>query len=284
MTRGAGIELLVERSENQFYRKLMTDDYLQRFSGIARLYGREGLQRLHEAHVCVIGVGGVGSWIVEALARSGVGALTLIDLDDVCITNVNRQLPALDGTIGLPKVQVLAQRIAAINPACLVTQVLEFVSEANVERLLDAPFSFVVDAVDRMSIKAAIIGTCVKLEKEVITLGSAGGRRDPLKLKLVDLGLSGSDLLLQQVRRKLRQDYGFAKSDDGKPVIMNVPCIFSTEKPMFPQADGSCALEPEAGTESGLRLDCSSGFGAATHLTGSFAFAAVGEVLRRLVG
>lgn len=260
----------------------MTDDYLQRFSGIARLYGSEGLRRLHDAHVCVIGVGGVGSWVVEALARSGVGALTLIDLDDVCITNVNRQLPALDGTVGLPKVQVLAQRVALINPACRVAQVLEFVSESNVERLLDTPFSFVVDAVDRMSIKSAIIGNCTLKGLPVITLGSAGGRRDPSKIKVVDLGLSGSDLLLQQVRRKLRQDYGFAKSDDGKAVVMNVPCVFSTEKPMFPRADGTCSLEQEPGTESGLRLDCSAGFGAATHLTGAFAFAAVGEVLRRL--
>jgi len=277
-----GHELLVEPSGKQFYRKLMTDDYLQRFSGIARLYGRDGLQRLHDAHVCVIGVGGVGSWVVEALARSGVGALTLIDLDDVCITNINRQLPALDGTLGLPKVQVLAQRIAAINPACKVTEVLEFVSESNAGRLLDGSFSFVVDAVDRMSIKSVIIGSCTRKGLPVITLGSAGGRRDPTQIKVVDLGMSGSDLLLQQVRRKLRQDYGFAKSDTGKAIMMNVPCVFSTEKPVFPQADGTCALEPEAGTESGLRLDCSAGFGAATHLTGTFAFAAVGEVLKRL--
>lgn len=260
----------------------MTDDYLQRFSGIARLYGSEGLRRLRDAHVCVIGVGGVGSWVVEALARSGVGALTLIDLDDVCITNVNRQLPALDGTVGLPKVQVLAQRVALINPACRVAQVLEFVSETNCDSLLSHGFSFVVDAVDRMSIKSAIIGNCTRKGLPVITLGSAGGRRDPAKIKVVDLGLSGSDLLLQQVRRKLRQDYGFAKSDDGKAVVMNVPCVFSTEKPMFPRADGTCSLEQEPGAESGLRLDCSAGFGAATHLTGSFAFAAVGEVLRRL--
>ncbi len=260
----------------------MTDDYLLRFSGISRLYGSEGLRRLHDAHVCVIGVGGVGSWVVEALARSGVGALTLIDLDDVCITNVNRQLPAMDGTVGLPKVQVLAQRVMLINPACRVTQVLEFVSETNCDSLLSHGFTFVVDAVDRMSIKSAIIGNCTRKGLPVITLGSAGGRRDPSKIKVVDLGLSGSDLLLQQVRRKLRQDYGFAKSDDGKPVVMNVPCVFSTEKPMFPRADGTCSLEQEPGAESGLRLDCSAGFGAATHLTGAFAFAAVGEVLRRV--
>lgn len=260
----------------------MDTDYLQRFGGIARLYGMAGLQRLHDAHVCVVGVGGVGSWIVEALARSGVGALTLIDLDDVCITNVNRQLPALEGTIGRSKVEVLAERVALINPACRVTQVLEFVSENNAARLLDGGFTLVVDAVDRMSIKAVIIGTCVARGLPVVTVGSAGGRRDPTLVRRADLGLAANDLLLQQVRRKLRQDYGFAKSDNGRAIVMNVPCVFSNEKPVFPRSDGSCSLEPEEGGEKGLRLDCSAGFGAATHVTGAFAFAAAAEAVDRL--
>ncbi len=260
----------------------MTEGYLQRFGGIARLYGVAGLERLSQAHVCVIGIGGVGSWVVEALARSGVGALTLIDLDDVCVTNINRQLPALDGTVGLPKVQVMAQRIAAINPECRVNQVLEFVSEANAARLLEGDFSFVVDAVDRMSIKAVIIDTCVKRQMPVLTIGSAGGRRDPTKIKSVDLGLAGHDLLLQQVRRKLRKDYGYPKSDDGNAVPMGIPCVFSSEKPMFPWADGTCSTEPEPEAEKSLRLDCAAGFGAATHLTGSFGFMAAGEVVTRI--
>ena len=261
-----------------------TPAYLQRFGGIGRLYGMQGLERLSQAHVCVVGVGGVGSWVVEALARSGVGELTLIDLDDVCVTNVNRQLPALDGTIGLPKVKVLADRIALINPECRVHQVLEFVSEGNAARLLDGKFSFVVDAVDRMSIKAVIIDTCVTRPMPVLTIGSAGGRRDATKIKAVDLGLAGHDLLLQQVRRKLRKDYGYPKSDDGNAVPMGIPCVFSSEKPVFPWADGSCSIEPEPGAEKGLRLDCSEGFGAATHLTGTFAFVAAGEVVARIAG
>src|SRR5439155_4488331 len=109
----------------------MTDDYQQRFGGVARLFGRAGLERLHAAHVAVFGVGGVGSWTVEGLARSGVGALTLVDLDDVCVTNVNRQLPALDGQIGRPKVAVLAERVQLINPACRVATVQEFFTPAS---------------------------------------------------------------------------------------------------------------------------------------------------------
>src|SRR6185437_11688398 len=123
-------------------------DYTERFGGVARLFGRAGLARLRAAHVCVVGVGGVGSWAVEGLARSGVGALTLVDLDDVCVTNVNRQLPALDGQIGRPKVAVLAERVAAINPACRVTTVQEFFTKASADRLLAAPFDYVVDAID----------------------------------------------------------------------------------------------------------------------------------------
>ncbi|MFZ4594089.1 MAG: tRNA threonylcarbamoyladenosine dehydratase [Verrucomicrobiaceae bacterium] len=258
----------------------LAESHLQRFGGIARLYGRAGLQRLHDAHVCVIGVGGVGSWVVEALARSGVGALTLIDLDDVCVTNINRQLPAMEDTIGRPKVSVLAQRVALINPECRVTEVLQFIGESNAAELLKEPFSFVVDAVDRMSIKSCIIGTCRAKGLPVITIGSAGGRREPTLIKLTDLGLSGHDLLLQQVRRKLRQDHGFPKSTDGKAIMMQVPCVFSIEKPVFAWADGTCSLEEEPGTEAGLRLDCASGFGAATHVTGAFAFAAAAHVVR----
>lgn len=260
----------------------MTESYLQRFGGIARLYGRAGLQRLSESHVCIIGVGGVGSWAVEALARSGVGALTLIDLDDVCVTNMNRQLPALDDTVGLAKVRVLAQRVASINPECRVTEVLQFIGENNAAELLREPFSFVVDAVDRMSIKSCIIGRCRVRQLPVITVGSAGGRRDPTLIKVMDLGLSGHDLLLQQVRRKLRQDHGFPKSTDGKALTMEVPCVFSSERPVFAWTDGTCSLEEEPGTEAGIRLDCASGFGAATHVTGAFAFAAAAYVVRAM--
>lgn len=262
----------------------MSPDYLQRFSGIARLYGMRGLEAFHPAHVCIIGVGGVGSWIVEALGRSGVGSLTLIDLDDVCITNINRQLPALSDSLGRPKVDVLVERLAQINPECRATAVHEFVSESNVARLLGGGFDVIVDAVDRMSIKAAIIAEACRIRVPVITCGSAGGRRDATAIKVADLGVAGNDPLLQQVRRKLRRDHGWPKSDDGRALLMDVPCVYSTEKPVFPQPDGSCSTAPPPDMEAGIRLDCAAGFGAATHVTGSFAFAAAGEALRMLAG
>ena len=262
----------------------LSEDYLARFGGIGRLYGAAALPKLAAAHVCVIGVGGVGSWVVEALARSGIGRLTMIDLDDVCVTNTNRQLPALSDTVGRPKVDVLAERVRAINPDCEVTAITEFVIESSAERLLAGRFDFVVDAVDRMSIKAMIIGICRRNGTPVLTIGSAGGRRDPTQIKTVDLGLAGRDLLLQQTRRKLRRDFGFPKSTDGSALVMGVPCVFSTEKPVFPWADGSCSTEAEPGMDESLRLDCASGFGAATFVTGAFAFVAAAEVVRHFAG
>lgn len=258
--------------------------YLDRFGGIGRLHGAAALERLRAAHVAVIGVGGVGSWTVEALARSGIGALTLMDMDDVCVTNTNRQLPALSGTVGRPKVEVLAERAREINPECAVTPVAEFLTESTAERLLAAGFDFVVDAVDRMSVKALILAECRKRGLPAITSGAAGGRRDGTQVRVADLGVAGGDPLLGQVRRKLRRDHGWPASMDGKPLPMGVPCVFSSEKEVYPRADGTCSTEPEAGSEKGLRLDCAAGFGAATYVTGVFGFVLAGEVVRRLAG
>lgn len=260
-----------------------TDEASSRFGGIARLYGVTGLERLLRAHVAVVGVGGVGSWVVEALARSGIGALTLIDLDDVCVTNINRQLPALSHTVGQPKVEVLAQRVAAIHPDCRVNAITEFVTESSAERLLaDRGYDWIVDAVDRMSIKALMIALCHRERLPVITSGSAGGRRDPALIRVADLGFAGADPLLAQVRRKLRRDHGFTRGDDGRAMPMGVPCVFSTEKAVYPHSDGTCSMEPEPGQETGLRLDCAAGYGAATFVTGAFGFCLAAEVVRHI--
>lgn len=260
----------------------MTEDYLQRFGGIARLYGTAALPRLHSSRVAVIGVGGVGSWTVEALARSGIGSLTLIDMDDVCITNTNRQLPALTPTLGRPKVEVLAERVRQIAPECAVTAVVEFFLTSSADRLLTGGFDLIVDAVDDTSVKALIIARARSLSVPVVVSGSAGGRRDPTQVKTADLGQAGSDPLIQQVRRRLREDHGFPKSPDGRAVHWDVPCVFSTEKAVYPQPDGSCAASRADNTEVGLRLDCSAGFGAATFVTGTFGFALAAEAVRLL--
>ena len=257
----------------------LSEDYLQRFGGLGRLYGTAALSRLQAAHVAVVGVGGVGSWVVEGLARSGIGALTLVDLDDVCVTNVNRQLPALDGNIGRPKVAALAERVRLINPTCKVTAAAEFFTAESAARLLEPRFDWVVDCIDRVSNKALLIAECVRRGRPVVTVGGAGGKRDATRIRAGDLGGAHGDDLLKLVRRKLRRDHGFAKGEGND---YGIPCVSSQEKPVYPWADGTCATEPEPG--SNLQLDCASGFGTAVFVTAAFGFAAAGEVVRRVAG
>lgn len=258
----------------------LSSDYLDRFGGVGRLLGREGLARVAAAHVCVIGLGGVGSWTVEGLARSGIGALTLIDLDDVCITNVNRQLPAIDGQIGRPKAAVLAERVALINPGCRVTAITEYFTEVTAGRLLAGPFDFVVDAIDRMSMKALLIAGARQQGWPVLTVGGAGGRSDPSQIRTGDLGEASSDELLRIVRKKLRRDHGFAHGAQRGRMHFGVRCVWSEEKPVFPWSNGTCAAVPEPG--SNLKLDCASGFGTAVFVTGAVGLAAAGDVVRAI--
>ena len=256
----------------------MPETFAQRFGGIARLYGVAALERLRRAHVCTIGIGGVGSWAVEALARSGVGALTLIDLDDVCITNTNRQLPALDGQIGRPKVEAVGERVRLINPACRVECVSDFFTAASAARLLEPRYDFVIDATDKLANKCAILVGCRERGLAVLTVGGAGGKRDGTAVRVCDLAHSEQDELLRQVRRKLRREFDFprdVRADFG------MPCVYSPEKPVYPWSDGTCSAKPEPGES--LALDCASGFGTATFITGAFGFAAAGEVVRRIV-
>ena len=261
----------------------MVNDSELRFGGMARLYGRAGLERLRAAHVLVVGVGGVGSWTVEALARSGVGTITMVDLDEICVSNVNRQLPALDGTIGRPKVEVLAERIRAINPACRIFARQEFFTEDSAERLLaptDPPVDFVVDAIDAVANKCRLIALCRARQLPVIVCGGAGGRRDPTQVRRADLALATHDRLLSEVRKRLRQEHGFPPA--GKK--FGVDCICSAEIPVFPQKDGSVCPAADAPAEPGesRRLNCDWGFGSATHVTGTFGFAAAAAVINAL--
>lgn len=250
------------------------DDFEQRFGGIARLYGREVLARFRRKHVCVVGVGGVGSWVVEALARSGIGALTMIDLDDVCVTNVNRQLPAMDGNLGRPKVAVLAERVRAISPSCRVQAVAEFLTESNAERRLLPEYDYVIDAVDRVAIKVLMIVRCRELGVPILTMGGAGGRRDALQVRMADLNRTAGDRLLKTVRKVLRSEFGFAAAGKKRH---GVKAVYSEEQQVFPWSDGICRPGAEPG--GSLRMDCASGYGAAMHVTAAFALAACGAVL-----
>lgn len=254
------------------------DDYNERFSGIARLYGATGLAKLRSAHVAVIGVGGVGSWAAEALTRSGVGNITLVDLDEVCITNTNRQIHALDGAIGKTKVGELADRISQINPDCKVITHQKFFTEQTAEYILRDDFSYLVDAIDGLSNKCLLLDECRKRKIPIITCGAAGGRRDGTAIRITDLTRAKYDKLLFKVRKQLRQKHGFPRGTKK----WNLACVFSPEPVMYPQADGSvCGVKfMEDGS---MKLDCDRGLGAATQVTGAFGFAAAGYVIGELV-
>ncbi len=233
----------------------------RRFGGIARLYGEPALQRFSRAHVCVVGVGGVGSWAVEALARSGIGHLTLIDLDNVAESNVNRQLPALTSEFGKAKVTSLHERILQINPDCTVTEIEDFVSEDNLPALFVQPFDFVVDAIDQIRVKAAMATYFVQHKQPFIISGGAGGQKNPALIQTADLSRVTHDPLLANLRYTLRKRHGFPRDTQTK---MRVPCVYSTESITPPQSSEACATDaaPQG-------LSCA-GYGASMLVTASF--------------
>jgi tRNA A37 threonylcarbamoyladenosine dehydratase len=253
----------------------------ERFAGIDRLYGRGSTQILANKHVCVVGLGGVGSWAVEALARSAVGRLTLIDADEICLSNSNRQLFALDGQFGRGKADVLAERCRAINPKLRVDVIASFLTTANLESLLDRDYDLVLDACDSFRSKVEMIAWCRRRKLPLVVSGSAGGRTDPTQVRVRDLSRTEHDALLALVRKKLRAEFNFPKNKDR---YFSVPAVYSLENVKYPQADGSvCGTRPEMPADAALKLDCGAGLGAATHITGAFAFAAVARIIEILL-
>ncbi len=253
-------------------------DFQRRFGGIARLYGAPALERFKSAHVCVIGVGGVGSWIVEALARSAVGNITMIDLDNVAESNVNRQIHALTDTLGKPKVTALAERIAQINPFCTVSEVEDFITPDNLDAMIGARhFDYVIDAIDNARAKAALIAYCRARGIHLITIGSAGGQTDPTRIEVRDLTKTEHEPLLARVRKLLRNNYGFPRSIKTK---FGIDAVFSTEPVRMPESAEACTIG--AGNDAGITgLNCA-GFGSAMVVTASFGLTAAAQVLRHL--
>jgi len=252
-----------------------------RFSGIARLYGHASLQRFLSARVAVIGVGGVGSWAVEALARSGIGHLTLVDLDEICLTNINRQLHAMDGQIGRQKTEAMAERVRAIHPEATVHIEPCFFHARTAPRILDPGFDAVIDAIDDTSNKAHLLAELHRRHIFAVTCGAAGGRRDATRIRTADLAFTGKDPLLHQVRRTLRRSHGFPAVPMGsKPLPMGIDAVFSDEPTVFLQCDGSISDARPADTPS--RLTCANGMGTVSHVTAAFGMIAASRVLEHL--
>ena len=249
----------------------------ERFSGIERVYGAAAATKFSKHHVAVVGLGGVGSWAVEALARSGVGGLTLIDLDDVCVTNINRQLPAMTSTVGQMKTEVLAQRVRDINPDCQVRVIDDFLARENLDEYLGEPVTAVLDAIDSVQVKAALIAWCKRRKVPLVTCGGAGGQVDPGKVTSTDLAKATQDPLLAKVRSMLRRDYNFSRNPARS---FGIKAVYSTEQLRYPQSDGEWShAKPGAGS---MRMDCATGFGAAMPVTCTFAMHAVALLLEKV--
>lgn len=249
-------------------------DSARRFGAMSRLYGPQALPRLSAAHACVIGIGGVGSWAAEALARSGVGRLTLIDLDHVAESNINRQIHATDMALGKAKIEAMAERIRTYAPECVVTGVDDFITPENVAALVPADAG-VVDAIDQVRAKAALIALCRQRKQFLITTGGAGGRIDPTRVQVDDLSRTIQDALASNVRARLRKEYGFTRDPKKK---FGVPCVFSPEQIRRPQGD-VCATDASAPQG----LSCA-GYGSSMAVTATFGLTAAARLIDFWVG
>jgi tRNA A37 threonylcarbamoyladenosine dehydratase len=252
------------------------DSYDKRFGGIQRLYGTQAQALLQRAHFCVVGVGGVGTWSIEALARSGIGQLTLIDFDDICETNINRQLPALSETIGRKKCEVMAERIQQINPDCRVNVIDDFLTADTCEKYLSMGFDYVIDAIDSIKFKSLMINYCKRNKIPIMVTGGAGGLTDPTQITVADVSRTYNDPLISKVRSQLRKEFGFTSKAKQK---FGVDCVFSTQQPVYPKEDGTVSCEKPG--IHGVSLDCRFGYGAASYITASFGFMAAGHAINK---
>jgi len=249
----------------------MPFDRERRFGSVSRLYGINGSESLRQADVCIVGIGGVGSWSAEALARSGINKITVVDLDMVAESNTNRQIHALGDIYGTAKVNAIAERIRAINPDCEVSCVEDFVTPDNVAQILDRNYSVVIDAIDQVRAKAAMIAFCHQRKIPIVTAGAAGGQIDPTQIRMTDLSKTVQDPLLAKVRSTLRREYGFPRDTKKN---FGIPAIYSTEPLRYPDANPVC--ENEQGPAG---LSCA-GFGSSVCVTSTFGMAAAARAIR----
>ncbi|MDC1175507.1 tRNA threonylcarbamoyladenosine dehydratase [Bacteriovoracaceae bacterium] len=247
----------------------MKEDYQQRFGAIGRLYGHSKFKKIAKRHVAVIGIGGVGTWCCEALVRSGIKEITIMDLDEICITNTNRQAHALNNSIGQSKIEVMAQRLKLINPDIKINMLNDFFSESSCEQLFKLKPDVIVDAIDGLSNKCLLISQCYQRKVPVVTSGGAAGKFDITKVQVADLGDACQDMLLKRMRKKLRREFGFEKGKNKFGIL----AVSNTERAIYPGKDGETCFKKELEDSKNTALDCSTGMGTSCMMTGTFGFA-----------
>ena len=251
--------------------------YKEKFGSLERVYGESVATMIRQLHICVVGIGGVGSWSAEALARTGVGSITLVDGDDITRGNSNRQIHTLESTLGQSKAAVMKQRILDINPDCQVQTIEQYLDEDNYRDILEAGYDAVIDAIDRIKYKAAIIYCCKRNKIPVITTGGAGGLTDPTKIEIADLARTWNDPLAASVRNRLRYKYGFTRNTKRS---FGIPCVYSSEQQRYPDKDGKVGYSKPG--VAGLSLDCNFGYGSSVAVTAGFGFAAAASLIEFL--
>jgi tRNA A37 threonylcarbamoyladenosine dehydratase len=256
---------------------MLSKEYLQRFSGLSRVFGPQSLDHLQQAHFCIVGVGGVGSWSAEAAARSGIGRISLIDHDDIELSNTNRQIHALQDTIGQSKVEAIASRIKQINPECGCTAIDDLVTRANLERFNFSQYDYVIDAIDHVQYKMSLIHYLRRNKIRLVSTGGAGGLTDPSKIEVNDLTRTFNDPLLAKVRSNLRQQLGYSRNPRRR---YGIDCVFSTQQALYPTQNGEVSYA-KPGTEIQTTLDCNTGLGSFVGVTASFGFTAISHAITR---
>ncbi|MDW3095460.1 MAG: tRNA cyclic N6-threonylcarbamoyladenosine(37) synthase TcdA [Gammaproteobacteria bacterium] len=256
----------------------MSKQTSRRFIGIQRLYGQQAYQKISTSHICVIGIGGVGSWVVESLARSGIQQLTLIDLDHISESNINRQVHALSETLGQSKVIAMQERVKSINPDCRINLIDDHLSCDNIPLLLNVSFDYIIDCIDQFRVKASLIHYCRSNKINLLTIGGAGGRVDPSRIKVTDLSRSEGDSLLAKTRKQLRTQHNFPRNLQRR---FDIACIFSSEQLRYPTDDNEISTsKSECSNISGL--NCANGFGSLTAVTATFGMIACAHVLNKI--
>lgn len=251
--------------------------YQEKFSSLARVYGDEMMQLLATTHICVVGLGGVGSWAAESLVRTGVGKITLVDGDNITRSNANRQIHTLESTIGQSKVAVMQRRLLDINPECEVQAIEQYINAENLRDILERGYDCVIDAIDGYKSKTAMIYCCKRNKIPIITTGGAGGMIDPTKVQVSDLSSTWNDPLAAKVRSELRYWHGFTRN---KRYTFGVPCVYSIEQPRYPDKEGKVTYAKPG--VSGLSLDCNFGYGSSVAVTATFGFTAAATALERI--
>ncbi len=256
---------------------MLSRDYRQRFDGLARIYGSDSLEHLQNAHFCIVGIGGVGSWAAEAAARSGIGHITLIDHDDIDIGNTNRQIHTLADTIGESKVDVLRDRIMQINPECHCVAIDDLVTRGSIAKFDFTQYDYVIDAIDHVQHKVTLVHHCRRNKIRLVSTGGAGGLTDPSNIEVGDLTQTYNDPLLAKLRSNLRHQIGYSRNPKRRFAI---DCVFSTEQSIYSMPDGSVGYT-KPGQDERTTLDCANGIGSFVGVTACFGFTAVAHAISK---